>query len=156
MNSAVQNLERLKQGFLFWNKYRESQEELIKGVDFSELQFDGDLWRHNELKNADLSNSQFRQCEFRNIDFLDVNFRGSDFGDATFNNVHFTMCAIDDSSFKNVVFRDVIWYYTDFSKVDFSKINDIQNMRFYKCSFPVDLRNNLNIPEDAFVECKFI
>ena len=154
-NLAIKNLEKLKQGFLFWNKYRASLEGSMDTFDFSNLQFEGELWRHNELKNAELRNSDFTKTVFRNIDFLNVEFNGSDFSDASFYNVHFTNCIMDGCLFKNAVFNDVSWYYTNFKNIHFTKTNGIQKMRFYKCSFPKNSLEDLKTSALSFEECQF-
>ena len=152
---AENNLERLKQGFLFWNKYRIAQGQPESRIDFTNLQIEGVHWKFNELKNANLSNCQFINTKFFNIDFLDIDFSDSDFTNASFENAHFANCEFKGTSFRDVIFKDTEWFHSNLSGIHFSDTTRFENIHFFKCSFRKDFLKELDLPNDIFEACTF-
>ena len=150
-----QNLDRLKQGFLFWNKYRDEANIPTGMLDLSDLEIDGRYWRFNELKNANLGNCLFRKTTFRDIDFLDIDFSNADFSHASFINVHFSHCHFSGSSFEKALFQKTAWYHSDLKEVDFTQAKQLETLYFYRCTFQKNALHTLNLPEEIFEECIF-
>lgn len=154
-NTPDHNLEKLKEGYLFWNKYRNSLENQTDQIDLSNVQVAGKHWRYNEMKSAELHNCNFKNTHFRDIDFIDIDFSKSDFSNARFSNVHFTKCHFSSNSFKNVYFKDTSWYYASMKELAFPGLKNFENIRFYKCSFDSAVFKGIDMPEDIFEGCNF-
>ena len=155
LNKSDHNLEKLKEGFMFWNKHRTTLDEQEGIIDFSNLRIDGSNWRYNELKNAELHHCNFQNTEFRDIDFIDIDFSGSDFTNARFINVRFTKCRFSLISFKNVVFKDTSWFHASLDAIDFSELNAFDNIRFFKCFLNKDILKGMDPQTAIFEDCDF-
>ena len=154
-NTPDYNLEKLKEGFLFWNKYRTDIDEKQGNIDLSHLQIEGRHWRFNELKNAELHQCNFTNTEFRDIDFIDIDFSGSDFTNARFINVRFTKCHFSGNSLENVYFNDTSWFHSSWCNTVFPVLKSFDTIRFYKCSFTKDLFDRMGVPDAIFEDCHF-
>jgi uncharacterized protein YjbI with pentapeptide repeats len=155
-NTPDHNFSKLQEGFLFWNRYRSSLNNKEHRVDFRNLKIVGDHWRYNELKSAELDHCDFRHTEFRDIDFIGIDFSKSDFSNARFINVHFTKCHFSENAFTNAYFKDTSWFYVSLTDLIFPPPENLDHIRFFKCTIGSSILQAGIIPPECFEECEFI